>query len=64
MKTPVLVPVNLYKHPDGLTIDYAENALIATDEEDNFVIIPIGRHYLLELSRKLYDIAQRMSDAE
>ena len=60
MKTPVLVPVNLYSHPDGLAIAYAENALIATDDEDNFVIIPIGRHYLLELSRKLYDIAQSM----
>ncbi|ART52031.1 hypothetical protein CBP34_10735 [Acidovorax carolinensis] len=61
MKTPVLTPETLYQHPDGYAIEYAQNALIATDA-DNFVIVPIGKRNLLELSRKLYDIAQRMKD--
>ena len=64
MKQPVLTPETLYRHPDGWAIQYSENALIATDDEDNLVTIPIGRHYLLELSRKLYDIAQSMDDTE
>lgn len=58
----ILTPETLYQHPDGFAIEYAQNALIATDDSDNFVIVPIGKRNLLELSRKLYDIAQRMKD--
>ncbi|MDP2769460.1 MAG: hypothetical protein Q8O81_06465 [Giesbergeria sp.] len=58
----ILTPENLYQHPDGFAIEFAQNALIATDDSDNFVIVPIGKRKLLELSRKLYDIAQRMKD--
>lgn len=58
----ILTPENLYQHPDGFAIEYAQHALIATDDADNFVIVPIGKRNLLELSRKLYDIAQRMKD--
>lgn len=57
--TPTLAPVTLYRHPDGWTIGYSENALISTDDELNFVIVPIGRQDLLELSKKLYDIAMK-----
>lgn len=58
----ILTPENLYQHPDGFAIEYAQHALIATDDADNFVIVPIGKRNLLELSRQLYDIAQRMKD--
>ena len=58
----ILTPETLYQHPDGYAIEYAQNALIATDDADNFVIVPVGKGKLLELSRKLYDIAQRMKD--
>lgn len=60
MKAPVLTPIALYEHPDGFAIDYAENALIARDDEDNHTIVPIGQVQMLELSRKLYEIAQKM----
>jgi hypothetical protein len=58
--TPVLAPVTLYRHPDGWTIQYAENMLIATDDEDNFVIVPIGKHFMHELIGKLEAIAHTM----
>lgn len=58
----ILTPETLYQHPDGYAIEYAHNVLIATDDADNFLIVPIGKGKLLELSRKLYDIAQRMKD--
>jgi len=57
--TPVLTPTTLYRHPDGWTISYSENALIATDDDLNFVIVPIGRECLLELSKKLYEIGMK-----
>ena len=60
----ILTPENLYQHPDGFAIEYAQNALIATDDSDNFVIVPIGKGKLLELSRQLYDIARRVPDSE
>lgn len=60
--TPTLTPQTLYKHPDGFVISYSQYALIATDDELNFVICPIGKTMLLELSRKLYVIANGMKD--
>ncbi|GEM_PF-4268584 len=57
--TPTLIPKLLYRHPDGWTISYKENALIATDDDLNFVIVPIGREGLLELSKKLFDIGTK-----
>ncbi len=54
----ILTPETLYQHPDGYAIEYAQNALIATDDADNFVIVPIGKPELLALSRKLAAIAQ------
>jgi len=57
--TPTLTPTTLYRHPDGWTICYSENALIATDDDLNFVIVPIGRVMLLELSKKLYNIGMK-----
>jgi len=57
--TPTLAPVTLYQHPDGWTICYCENALIATDDDLNLVIVPIGRPMLLELAKKLYDIGMK-----
>jgi hypothetical protein len=59
MTTPTLAPKLLYRHPDGWTISYSENALIATDDELNFVIVPIGKTMLLELAKKLYDIGTK-----
>ncbi len=58
-RTPTLIPITLYKHPDGWTISYAENALISTDDDLNFVIVPIGNICLLELSKKLYEIGMK-----
>ncbi len=58
-KPPTLTPTLLYRHPDGWTISYAENALIATDDDLNFVIVPIGLQCLLELAKKLYDIGMK-----
>lgn len=60
--TPVLTPQPLYEHPDGFTLAYADRALIATDGDLNFVIVPIGRECLLELSRSLYCIATKMKE--
>ncbi len=57
--TYTLTPKLLYKHPDGWTISYAENALISTDDDQNFVIVPIGNICLLELSKKLYEIGMK-----
>ncbi|MFZ4539364.1 hypothetical protein [Propionivibrio sp.] len=57
--TPILAPQTLYRHPDGWSISYAENALISTDDDLNFVIVPIGNICLLELAKKLYDIAMK-----
>jgi len=56
---PKLTPTPLYIHPDGWTISYAENALISTDDDLNFVIVPIGNICLLELSKKLYNIGMK-----
>ena len=60
--TPTLVPKTIYLHPDGFEIGYAQKALIASDDESNFVVIPIGKTMLLELAKKLYDIANKMKD--
>jgi hypothetical protein len=60
--TPTITPVTLYKHPDGFVISYAEKALIASDDESNFVVMPIGKTMLLDLAKKLYDIANKMKD--
>ncbi len=57
--TPTLIPKLLYRRPDGWTSSYSENALIATDDDLNFVIVPIGREGLLALSKKLYDIGTK-----
>jgi len=54
-----LTPIPLYEHPDGWTISYSKNALISTDDDLNFVIVPIGNICLLELSKKLHDIAMK-----
>lgn len=59
-RPPVLVPITLYQHPDGWSIQYAENKLIATDDEDNFVIVPIGKHFMHELVGKLEAIVSTM----
>lgn len=56
---PNFTPEILYRHPDGWIIGYAKNALIATDDELNFVIVPIGKSMLLELAKKLYDIGMK-----
>jgi len=57
--TPTLIPKLLYRHPDGWTISYSENALITTGDDLSFVIMPIGREGLLELSKKLFDIGTK-----
>lgn len=57
--TALLTPQTLYRHPDGWTIAFGNNALIATDDESNFVLVPIGRVGLLELAKRLYDIAMK-----
>ena len=59
---PVLTPQPLYEHPDGFTIAYGNRALIATDDDLNVVIVPIGRECMLELSRSLYNIATKMKE--
>ncbi len=56
---PTLTPETLYRHPDGFCLSYSENALIASDDESNFVIVPIGKPMLLGLAKKLYDIATK-----
>lgn len=57
--TPTLTPETLYRHPDGWTISYSENALIAIGDDLSFVIVPTGREGLLELSKKLFDIGTK-----
>lgn len=52
-------PTPLYEHPDGWTVGHVQNALIATDGQMNFVMVPIGPAGLLELAKKLYDIGMK-----
>ena len=57
--TPTLIPTEIYEHPDGYGISVAKNALIAWTDEGNFVVLPIGKPMMLELSKKLYDLAMK-----
>jgi len=56
---PTFEPQVVYDHPDGYQISVGKNSIIMADDTDTFTIIPIGRGGLLELSRRLYDIAMK-----
>lgn len=46
-----------YKHPDGFTLAFNDNALTATDDDGKAVSLPIGPLGLLELAAELVAIA-------
>jgi hypothetical protein len=48
---------NVYQHPDGHSIDCADNKLTAVDSDGNSVSIPIGTYGLLLLADKLESVA-------
>ncbi len=60
--TPTLTSTPLCRYPDRWTINDAENAVIATDDDQNFVIVPIGKIMLLKIAKKLFDIGITRSD--
>jgi hypothetical protein len=43
----------VYSHPDGFTLAFNDNTLIATDDNGKTVCLPIGRLGLVELAEKL-----------
>lgn len=47
----------IYSHPDGFQLAYGDHELIATDENDNVVRLPIGLPKIAEMAEKLTAIA-------
>ena len=47
----------LYEHPDGFTLDFDDNNLIATDDDGKAVSLPIGSTGLVELGHALLALA-------
>ena len=47
----------VYSHPDGFTLAFNDNTLIATDDDGKAVCLPIGPTGLKELSRDLLALA-------
>ena len=43
----------VYSHPDGFTLVFNDNVLIATDDDGNTVSLPIGPLGLVELAAEL-----------
>lgn len=43
----------VYSHPDGFTLAFNDNVLIATDDDGNTVSLPIGPLGLVELAAEL-----------
>lgn len=52
----------VYKHPDGFTLAFKSNALIATDDEGNNVSLPIGPPGLMELGNALLALAAEQDE--
>ena len=48
----------VYEHPDGFTLAFNDNVLIATDDEDNTVCLPIGPLGLIALGELLTAIGK------
>lgn len=43
----------VYSHPDGFTLAFDDHTLIATDDDGNTVLLPIGPLGLVELAAEL-----------
>ena len=52
----------LYEHPDGFTLDFDDNSLIATDDDGKSVSLPIGPTGLKELGNALLVLAAEQED--
>ena len=52
----------LYEHPDGFTLDFDDNSLIATDDDGKAVSLPIGPTGLKELGNALLVLAAEQED--
>ena len=48
----------VYQHPDGFTLAFCDDELVATDDEDNIVCIPIGSLGLIALGELLAAIGR------
>lgn len=54
---------DVYNHPDGFTLAFNDHTLIATDDEDNTVGLPIGWPGLKELGNALLVLAAEQEEA-
>ena len=52
----------VYSHPDGFTLAFNDHTLIATDDEDNAVSLPIGRLGLVDLGNALLVLAAEQEE--
>ena len=53
----------VYKHPDGPTLAFNDHTLIATDENETTVFLPIGPLGLVELGLALLALAAEQEEA-
>lgn len=51
-----------YKHPDGFTLGFSDNTLIATDDNGNTVSLPMGLAGLTELGNALLVLAAEQDE--
>ena len=52
----------VYSHPDGFTLAFNDNTLIATDDNGKTVSLPIGRLGLVELGNDLLALAAEQEE--
>ena len=53
----------IYSHPDGFTLAFNDNTLIATDDKGKTVSLPIGPLGLVELGLALLALAAEQEEA-
>ena len=52
----------VYSHPDGFTLAFDDHTLIATDDDDKTVCLPIGPLGLVELGNALLALAAEQDE--
>ena len=52
----------VYNHPDGFTLAFNDHTLIATDDNEKTVSLPIGPLGLVELGNALLALAAEQDD--
>lgn len=52
----------LYEHPDGFTLDFDDNSLIATDDDGKAVSLPVGSTGLVKLCHAQLALATKQEE--